>query len=397
VRRTAPSLNVRAALAASARRLWRVAAVIGIIAATTFHALPSDANHEIMFSECDDDSPSPSPDGEPELTPPPTEPPEDDQTPPPEAERTPPPQDCMPPEGDRIWGMRALRFSVDEGIRPTREARLYILSNEKGLPSANEGNALASWTGPEETYSFNWDSVGATPRNGKYKIRVEVESEEPHAGGSATIAQERVDMRVDNPPSAVGRPRILATTIGSVTIEWPAAKEPDTTGYTIYRATTNSKSKRPPYSAFRQVGQTTGPAFRNATPPGVHWYTVRVTRRSIITPNTGISSPLSSISGPAEVKSLQQIEKAADDGKPAPQRFIPFRQLAPPRPSGALTGLPDAPFAYKLPYGKQKPANFGTADEGSEEPGGDPRGAVLPLAVGMFLVSSALAVGRMPY
>jgi hypothetical protein len=380
----------------SVRKAIRILAVVGVVAATGFGSV-ANADHSIDFTECADATPGVP---EPTLTPPPVE---GEPTPEPQPGATPPPQNCVPAEGERIWGTRTLQFTVDENSYKVTKVSLSILSEEENIPSANEGKPLTSWAGADETpFSFDWNSFEATPYNGSYKIRVDA-----HAEPTSVFQRkhderaERVNLRVDNAPRPVEPPTVLATTLGSVTLEWPRAVEPDVTSYTIYRATTESTSIRPTYASFKQVGITTGPAFRDSTvKPGVHWYSVRVTRRSVVTPDIGISSPASAMSGPAEVQSPEAVptSKPGEPKKDTPRRFIPYRQLAPPRPSTVARSVPDAPFAYKLPYDTPEgKADFGAVESGSDEGPSDPRGAVLPVAVGMFLVSSALAVGRMPY
>jgi hypothetical protein len=114
------------------------------------------------------------------------------------------------------------------------------------------------------------------------------------------------------------------------------------------------------------------------------------------------------MSGPAEVAGPQDDPKTGGGGSdkvsggstPGPVRNIYRRPQSVVRaPSVRSRSIPDAPFAYKLPYdtSEEGKADFGAVEDGTEEGPSDPRGAVLPVAVGMFLVSSALAVGRMPY
>jgi hypothetical protein len=379
----------------------RVVAVVGVVAASSFTTIGVRANHVITFTECNDGpSPEPSP-SSPPLTPAPTEPPfDDDQTPPPSASPTPPPQNCMPAAGARIVGSRTLQFSVEDSNDELRSVRLSIISEEESVPSANQGQPLTTWTPNEQerTFRYQWNSLEATKYNGRYKIVVAAEAQRPFASRPHTTTAERIDLRVDNPPAAVGAPKILARTLTSVTLEWPKALEPDVTAYTVYRATTKNR-ERPPYSAFKEIGHTTGPAYRDSTvKAGFHWYAVKVTRRSVVTPEQGISSPVSPISAVAEVSSPTPEPKkngAGGGGGRTTQRPIPFRQLAPPRPRSVLSSVPDAPFAYKLPYDGEQALDAPL--DGSATEGTDPRGAVLPVAVGMFLVSSALAVGRMPY
>jgi hypothetical protein len=381
----------------SFRKAIRILALVGVVGVSTFVGTASRADHMIVFTDCSSASPSGAP--EPTLTPPPVD--GGEPTPPPQPESTPPPQNCMPDEGERIWGTRTLQFQIVENRSDVDKVTLSILSMEDNIPSAGEGKPLATWTKADETpFTFNWDSYQATPYNAYYKVSVYAHARPRTLQSGHETKAERMNLAVDNAPKPVPPPKVLATTLGSVTLEWQRAPEPDVTAYTIYRATTESPSIRPSYASFKQVGITTGPAFRDSTVhPGTHWYSVRVTRRSVVTPDAGISSPSSQISGPATVQSPKQIEKEkSDPKKPTPQRYIPYRQLAPPRPRTVARSIPDAPFAYKLPYDTPEgKADFGAVENGTDEGPTDPRGAVLPVAVGMFLVSSALAVGRMPY
>jgi hypothetical protein len=381
------------------RKLARVIAMVGVVAASTFVASASKADHVIVFTDCSSSQAQSSSSPEPTFTPPPTEEPGGQ-----EPQATPSPQDCVPPEGDRIWGDRLLRFEIEDNGYNIKDVKLLILSQEEDIPSANGGKPVATWTpdNDQRTFGYDWDSVADTPYNGRYKVAVDSTAAAPFTGHQHQASRERIDLRVDNPPKPVAAPKILATTISSVTISWPKATEVDVLSYTIYRATTpeSAKSvKTPPYSEFRQVGVTATQSFRDSTvKPGTQWYSVRVTRRSVVTPEVGVSSALSPVSKPATVESPQVVQKKSEGGKVPPRRYIPFRQLAPPRPRSISAQVPDAPFAYKLPYGKGGAALGSGAEVGSGEPGaGDPRGPVLPVAVGMFLVSSALAVGRMPY
>jgi hypothetical protein len=385
-------------------RFLRALAAAGVVAAVSLLGAPLQAHHSIDFDSHDCSGPESTPDVEPDLTPPPTEPPAGGGDGPPiEDEPTPAPQNCMPPEGDRIWGTRLIRFSTEtDGARPLRRVALYILSQEETIASPNGGEPLV-----EEVYSrqqdidsydvpFSWDSRELTPLNGKYKIRVEVETYQPFSSEIHTVARERLNLNVDNPPLSVAAPEIVATTLSSATITWPTAVEMDKLSYTVYRADTKN-STRPAYSAFKAIGVSQGEGFRDATvKPGFHWYAVKVTRRSVVTPDTGISSALSPMSAAAQVRSPVEEKEDEEDGKDF-RRKIPFRQLSPPKPSSRLAGVADAPFAYKLPYDDDEAVPEAFGEGSSEEGGSDPRGPVLPVAVGMFLVSSALAVGRMPY
>lgn len=384
------------------RRAIRILAIVGVVAVGAFVGAPSSADHTVDFTDCADE-PSNTP--VPTLTPPPVE--GGEPTPEPAPGATPPPQNCVPDEGERIWGARTLQFTVDENSSDVDKVSLSILSQEESIPSANEGKPLTTWAGADSTpFQFEWVSNEATPYNGIYKLVVTAHARRRTLQSEHNASAERVNLRVDNAPQPLAPPKVIATTIGSVTLEWQRAPEPDVTAYTIYRATTESTSVRPAYRDFKQVGITEGPAFRDSTvQPGVHWYSVRVTRRSVVTPDVGISSPASLMSGPAEVASPQAPKPdgkggggAGTSSDDAPIRNIYRRPQTVRTPSVRARALPDAPFAYKLPYDTpEERADFGAVEEGADEGPADPRGAVLPVAVGMFLVSSALAVGRMPY
>lgn len=382
------------------RRIARVVFATGVVASVALIATPVSAHHSVDFESFGCSTATPDPD-EPDITPQPTEaPPADDPTP--------PPQNCMPSEGERIWGTRLIRFaSSTDGTRPIKRVALYILSQEEGIPSPNDGRPLM-----EETFSrdddlrryenpFSWDSVEVTPYNGKYKIRVEVDTYPALTGDEThSASNERANLRVDNPPKPMAAPKILAKTQGSVTIEWNGAPEPDVLSYTVYRAVT--KTETPPlYGSFQQYAVTASPAFRDTRiSPGFHWYSVKVTRRSVIS-DKGISSQLSEMSAPAEIKSPEEIRKQIrNGGAKAPMRDIPDLRIRRPGFSSSTQGVVDAPFSWKLPVGDAPDGSDAAFGGGSSEGGGgaaDPRGPVLPVAVGMFLVSSALAVGRMPY
>lgn len=311
----------------------------------------------------------------------------------------------MPPSGDRIFDTRVLQFTVtpDSG-NDLKTVTLSILADEPNIPSPNKGQPLTTFhpnSKDPKTFSYTWDSKALTPYNGKYKVSVFSQEANRFTGKTQNSDPAiRSNLRVDNPPKQLGQPRIVATTVGSVTLEWDPATEPDVISYSVYRATTQSASDKPGYDDLEPIGLANGGAFRDtAVKPGFHWYAVNVTRRSVVTPNTGITSELSPISAAAEVKSLQEVQKETDSGSGTTRRPIAYRQLAPPRPRSVLASVPDAPFAYKLPYSNEKPSTQASGNLGgtSTEAGDDPRGFVLPVAVGLFLVSSALAVGRMPY
>jgi hypothetical protein len=123
-----------------------------------------------------------------------------------------------------------------------------------------------------------------------------------------------------------------------------------------------------------------------------------VTRRSIVTPQTGISSAPSPVSKVAQANAAapKDAGEKKTTGRIQPRARIVSRlpRLTLPSVGSRAPPVPDAPFSAFLPY--DVPEGGKAADQ-PEPGGGDPRGPVLPVAVGAFLVSSALALGRMPY
>ncbi|MEX0874643.1 MAG: hypothetical protein WD646_08640 [Actinomycetota bacterium] len=329
-------------------------------------------------------------------------------TPTPTPTATPVPENCTPEEGERIVGERKIQFAVNSPGHDIQYVRMYLLAGEKAVKDARAGQPVfcrptscgvyAEEDAPTglKVYDYAWDSVNTTPLNGNYKMRVEASAIRcttlggcGHAGSPEETQAERVNLLVDNPPLAVGAPSIVATTTESVTIKWPAAKEADVQSYTVYRAVTKDASKAPKLKDLKPLDVVTTTEYRDTKPGGdVNWYAVEVTRRSIVTPEDGISSPLSKLSPDANVRTAP-----APSEVPASRNITPFRQLSTVRGSGRPPPVPDAPYSAYLPY-ERAPSSSG---DGVDEPGGDPRGPVLPVAVGAFLVSSALALGRMPY
>src|SRR5687767_8113212 len=107
----------------------RCISAVLICGATVYLGAPLSANHSIDFESHDcSPPPSPTPPGEPELTPPPSSAPTPTPT-----EPTPPPQNCMPDEGERIWGNRTIKFSTEsQWPRSLKRVALSILSMEEG-------------------------------------------------------------------------------------------------------------------------------------------------------------------------------------------------------------------------------------------------------------------------
>ncbi len=372
------------------RRLLKAVAVAGVFAAVSYYGPAADASHEVEFVECPSQPPQPSP-----PTPGPTQSalpnPSAIPTPTPTPKPTPTavPEDCTPAEGERVAGVRDVRFGVISG-HDIHYVRLSILADETAVKDANGGKPVNEWPAKEgpvqEAYDYVWDSIKTTPLNGKYKLRAAVGGK--GFGEAHETSDEQVNLRVDNPPVAVAAPEIVATTTSSNTIKWNKAIEADVQSYTVYRAQTKDAKAAPSADKLKAIAVATATEYRDTkVGEGVFWYAIRVTRRSVVTPEEGISSPLSKISAGATV------EAAPTAGPGATRRAIPYRQLSTVRGKGRPPPVPDAPYSAYLPY-DDAPESGSTE---VEEPGDDPRGPVLPVAVGAFLVSSALALGRMPY
>lgn len=300
--------------------------------------------------------------------------------------------------------------------RPISSVRAYIDAQDEGIPAPRNGNPFVnvsfsrSQQVASRTFQFTWNTVTDTPYNGAYRLRVVARAYTSFAG-SETHSQEatRRDLLVDNPPVGIAAPRILSASSTAVALEWDPAAEPDVQSYTVYRAKTEDGESEPSYASFTEVSKLSATNLNDAVDgEGFYWYTIIVTRRSVVTPETGISSVPSPISSSAEVKQAPKPDDDDDGGggggsgapKPTATPFRPrvvsrLPSLTLPRTAARRApAVPDAPFSAVLPY---------DVPEGGEdipettEGGVDPRGPVLPVAVGAFLVSSALALGRMPY
>lgn len=360
---------------------------------------PAEADHSINFIDCST-VPTPTP----TLTPPPAP----GQTEPPPQ----PPDNCTPEENEVMSGTRTVAFEVDGGGFPatTREVLAFLIAETKNVPdpgpldltcpvpdeAPNVDGCQSEEGGPESgTYSFTWNANTLTPYNGSYKLRVEARAE-PHLTSAVWISDERQKLKVNNAPAGLKAPKILVATENSVTVEWDKGKEPDVLSYTLYRAFTADSKTVPADNKFKAVFTTTATALRDEVgTPGAYWYKVRVTRRSVITPDTGISSPISERSGPGVVFGLEATPRP--EGAPPPPPPPPPPRRLRPHVASRPPPVPDAPFSALLPY--DVPDDVATEPTGPDVPeeGADPRGPVLPLAVGAFLVSASLALVRMPY
>lgn len=397
----------------------RVLVAIGVGGAAVLWLPAASSHHEVTFTECfdDEDEGDQEEPPEPTLTPPPTSAPS--PTPTPGAEF---PDNCTPPEGSIIRGERTLRFEVESGsLRPMRDVRAFLDSEDDDIESPGQvviecspPDQAPAQAGcqypegePEGVFTFPWDSNVVTPHNGAYTFRGLALSE-PHAPNpdpenenDPRIAEARRHrLLVDNPPVDLGAPSIIVATENSITLEWDPAPEPDLLSYTVYRAVTANTDTKPKAADFEAVASTTKAALRDEIDePAAYWYRVRSTRRSVVTPDDGISSAVSPMSGPGVVGGLRAT--------PPPEGEEPLVETGPrnpivvPRSPGRPPPVPDAPFSAYLPFeATDLPESDDDGDtfEEVEEPGEeDPRAPFLPMAVGAFLVSSALAVGRMPF
>ena len=387
------------------RRAVFILLVVGVVG--TFGAM-AFSNSTISYNECDHPKPTPTgtpPVSQPTLTPPPSSGPTATPTP----GRSPGPDNCFPKSGSTVWGTQTLDFSVtSDGVHQVKEVKLEVKADRDSGAHDAEGplfDRVYPRCGRADTqFTVPWDTVADTPYNGHYQVVVTVIQYGAACNGtlSPQVASPRTDLRVDNAPLAIAAPRIIATTQSTVSLQWDAAPVPDVIRYQIYRAETNGS--KPSTDDFVLEGYSTGTSFRDQQlAPGVYWYAIVVTRRSVVTPTTGISSPLSDSSAPATIKAPPPPAKSSSTSSGGTtQRYIPLSQLVlPPSKSNGLAPVPDAPYSAQLPYGNVPEEGASGAVRGaggSPESGpADPRGPVLPVAVGAFLVSAALALGRMPY
>jgi hypothetical protein len=382
------------------RRALRVLAVVGVWAGVSFFGPSAEAHHVISFHACSEPEPSPTANPQPSASPGPT----------------PGPQACVPAEGSRLTGVVNLSFEVvADTARPIERVDLFILADED-LPNPNEGAPVDTWTFDQDdrvdrqTFRYTWDTRALTPHNGKYKVQVIAstynsshppQSSAPSCNGRRCTAERR-DLRVDNAPATPAAPRIVSKTSTTVSVEWDKAPEPDVLSYQLYRTKTSSPDKVPALAEFKEVASVSTLSVRDEVKSeGTYWYALIVARRSVVTPEQGVRSDPSPISKAAEVKAAadDDDDKPGGGGGAAAPAFQPRVVSRLPRltvGTGALRPppVPDAPFSAVLPYDLPE----GAEEVPEEDPGvTDPRGPVLPVAVGAFLVSSALALGRMPY
>jgi hypothetical protein len=246
-------------------------------------------------------------------------------------------------------------------------------------------------------------------------VHAEATSHDPNA--HTGLSQDRT-IHVDNLPVTPSAPQVVTVTDMGVSLRWSPAPEPDVRHYRLYRARTASASAVPKDADFTLLEARFDPAevceascehVDAVTAAGAHWYKVQVVRtsgdpndRDRLTPSQ--LSPRSEKPGvivaPTPSPAPAVEPKANSGGTTSRNRTSNLRPLAPrplPRAVNRPPPVDDAPFTAVLPYdleeGGQAP-RFGTREDTSDI--GADRGFVPALALGFFLVSAALALGRMP-
>ena len=313
-----------------------------------------------------------------------------------------------------VFGTQTLGFNVlSDGFQPLKNIKLTAESDgdpgaqDAAQPLFNDGYTCNNQPNPRSTILVPWDTVMETPHNGKYEIVVTVETySNPTCGGTGrTGTATRHSIVVDNAPDPVDAPKILATTPSTVTIQWDASTAPDVTHYEVLRAIGTSARVAPPPEAFHFLAFSTSPTYRDTQVSGgnVFWYAIIVNRRSVWPADKGeISSPMSGSSQAVSIAAATpppSFNNGSADS--SVQRYVPLNPiLLGSGNSGVSAPVPDAPYSAQLPYGnapEQGGVGASTNNKANEAGATDPRGPVLPVAVGAFLVSAALALGRMPY
>ena len=403
----------------------RVIGVAGIVGATVLQGVVAHAAENISFINCSSPAPSatpsPTPTGGSGPTPTPTA--SASPTPSPAPTPTQTPDNCVPNSGTVITDVRTLRFSVHTDTFQTHidSVTASIHGSSQGVPQPDQTAIHVQCPGgdchsnnsnrKDETDQVVWDTNDLTRYNGVYTFKVAAHFTSPTRSVTKTADDQCVrgcNLVVDNPPQQPNPPRIVVTTSSSVSIAWDKNPEPDVLSYTVYRALTKDKNTPPTDAMFKLDFTTVGTSVRESVGnAGAYWYRVQATRRSFSPAHkdTGISSPLSSTSAAGIVKATSTGKKSTKTGgsvyAPAPPAaavltppgLIPTVAAAPPP-------VPDAPYSAFLPYkssGSSEDAGPPAPESGARGGGVDPRGAILPVAVGAFLVSSALALGRMPF
>lgn len=355
-------------------------------------------------------------------------------------------RECTPANGQVIDGKWKIAFNSKAGdVGRLRRVKLFVVSEDENIlspgqakkedavppvrvwgdgvdandkcsdtPTPNENWASLSSAPNSRDLRCEWDTVVLTPRNAAFKIRVEATS---HAGD--TWSAERTGVKVDNAPAKPEKPKVVLATSEGVTVDWDESTDPDFRGYVIYRARTDSSEDRPGSGDFGRVTTISDKSrtrlLDEVSKGGAYWYRLQVLRRSIAPNNEpddppGEQCPCTIGSPPSDTSADAGVVVPVTPGPPtpAPPTVAPPTPTPKPPPKPKIIvkppPVPDAPFSAVLPY----PEDAETGPAEAEQPEGEvaappvqrdeggSRAAVLPVAVGAFLVSAALLLGRLP-
>ncbi|HVE90871.1 MAG TPA: hypothetical protein VNE62_01020 [Actinomycetota bacterium] len=337
---------------------------------------------------------------------PPTPGPDPTPTPQPDPPPAPVPE-CTPRTGQVLRGTHNVRFSVDSGGTVARLRRVEVhLIREDVEPPPTSGLAKVfdfpdfSSAPSSGTYTVTWDTDAATPFNGKYTFEVRAEN---HSPDSTRATRNRKGILVDNFPEVPARPTVVTATTKGVTVEWKPAPEPDFESFTLYRAKGEGPDDPPRSSDYEPILDTKRNSHLDEVKPGSYWYKVQVTRRSVVTPESGISSVLSERSAkagtvvePTPAPSLTPTPVPLASATPEPKRGQPVvvRNKKPP--------VPDAPFSTILPFdnkefpGPQETDVLVEPEQAAPPPTPEARRrkTALPAAIGVFMVSAWAVLTR---
>jgi hypothetical protein len=332
-------------------------------------------------------------------------------------------RECTPASNQAIDDKWTIAFTAKAGsFGKLRRVKLFILSEDPKIASPGQRldgkvDPAKQWGDPgtEADWSslakapnsaelrYDWFTDTLTPYNGKYTIRVEALSHSDADDDFSVATREHV--KVNNPPET---PKAPTSTLGTSAIEvrWAPAPEPDFVSYTLLRARLDSASDTPADDDFTVLEQNLeSTKFTDAAPaPGTYFYRVRSLRHSVVSKNGAIASADSSSSKAVTV--VPPPTPAAST--PPPLVTLAPIKIATPAPAVVRKPppVPDAPFSAILPY-KLTPAPPEASEEPEEplveaeqpaQPAAPPqsRAAVLPVAIGAFLISAALSFGRPP-
>lgn len=364
----------------------RLLVVAGLWVSVTMLGAPAGAHHSVTFTDCDDPNTTPEPTTSPAAPDPPT----------PEPTASPEPMACTPESGSVLRETVTLAFEVTaDSLRPISQVDVYILSEDGGVPSPKNGGPIKTYSFSEEdavegrAFTIVWDTRLQTPYNGSYTVRVTANTHNHAADGEGVASAERLDLRVDNPPVRPKPPRATEFSTEALALEWEPAIEDDIVSYTLYRAAVPPEdldSSEVPESSFQPVRTTTNTLTIDDPPPGVYRYAVQSVRRSVVDPELGIGSTLSLPSTLVRIPTDQAERPQVTSTQPTLPGPVP--QAAPP---------PDDTYSRYLPYGlPEGSSSGGPAEERPAEPS-DLRMRLTPVAIGMLLLSAALAAFRMPF